>query len=144
MSTIFIAAPISGFNDQKEYVNYRKSVINLIACLEDEYQIFSELTKVKEICDYDTPEEAVKQDLELIDNADFFIILHPYRMQTSSMIELGYALANKKNIIIIGKIEDLPYMAVGMRAFSNVRIVSTNELSQNTVDEILKEIESGF
>lgn len=56
-------------------------------------------------------------------------------MQTSTFIELGYAVAKGKNIIIIiiGEKDMLPYLALGLSKYSsNIKIISSSELDANT------------
>lgn len=62
-------------------------------------------------------------------------------MQTSTFIELGYAVAKGKNIIfiiiIIGEKDMLPYLALGLSKYSsNIKIISSSELDANTFGKI--------
>ncbi len=111
---IFLAAPISGFENETEYLAYRKKVVELIDELKKDFVIMSELESVKKVESYDSPEQSVIKDFRDIKEADCFMLLHPRRMQTSSFIELGYAYAMKKPSLIIAHPEDLPYMVLGL------------------------------
>ncbi len=86
----------------------------LISLLLDKYDIRSEIQNISETETYDTPEESLKKDFNEIEEADIFLLLHPMRIQTISLIELGYACALKKKLLIVGKKEDLPYLVHGL------------------------------
>ena len=65
---IFIAAPISGFNDNVLYIKYRENVISLISILrQKKYVVFSELEKINNLVVYDNPEAAILEDFKKID-----------------------------------------------------------------------------
>lgn len=111
---IFLAAPISGFENENEYLTYRKKVVELIDGLKKSFVVMSELERVESVGSYDSPEQSVIKDFTDIKEADCFMLLHPRRMQTSAFIELGYAYAMKKPSLIIAHPKDLPYMALGL------------------------------
>lgn len=125
---IFLAAPISGFDTAHEYTKFHQEVISLISELRKDFSVFSELERIESAENYDSPEQSVKEDLRLINGADMFVLLHPKKMQTSSLIELGYAYALKKNILIVSDKKNLPYMALGLKNSNNeVEILSPED-----------------
>lgn len=137
-NNIFVAAPISGFFDPKEYSEYRDSVLRFIQYLRKcSYMVYSEVERVTGEGDYDSPSNSVVNDFERIDNSDIFLLLHPKRVQTSALIELGYAFAQKKRIIIIGSRSNLPYMALGLPEVSSfVEIVESKYLCERIFEDI--------
>ncbi len=141
---VFIAAPISGFNDNNLYLQYRKGVLSLIDSLRNSnYIVFSELEKFNDLGGYDDPASAATEDLKKIAESDIFILFHPFRMQTSSFIELGYALAHNKKIVIISKENDLPFLALGLpKALNNVSIISIEELNSKAIQTIIKVVQT--
>ena len=66
-----------------------------------------------------------------------FIIHHPKRLQTSTFIELGYALALKKIIIIISSPRDLPYLANGIVDFESVFYLESQEITKDIMQQII-------
>jgi len=135
---IFLSTPISAFDVNKEYIEYRQQVLNFILLLRKENMVYSEIEEISELDYYDNPSEALTKDLDIIDKSDIFVIHHPFRMQTSTLIELGYAVALNKRIIIIGKRKDLPYLALGLpEKTSNTLIIDTSSLSVQIAEEIL-------
>ena len=140
---IFVSTPISGFSDKSEYYNYRKIVLNLISKLRESYSVCSEVEQVIGFENYDSPEKSIVEDFESIRNNDVFLLLHPSKMQTSSLIELGYAIALDKRIVIVGRKEDLPYLAVGLESFSNkVVIIDMSITSDEHFNQICNAIHS--
>lgn len=138
---IFLAAPISGFGDEEKYSAYRKKLINFINSLKNAYVVYSEIEKIDDTDSYDKPGESAIEDFSNISNSDVFILFHPAHMQTSSFIELGYAIAKNKKIIIIADLKDLPYLALGLEEFSSsVKIIQSSEISEQTIDIALKEL----
>ena len=66
---IFLAAPISGFEDEAEYLIFRKKAIELIDELKKRYIVMSELESVEEVGTYDSPEQSVAKDFGNINEA---------------------------------------------------------------------------
>lgn len=134
---IFIATPISAFKSKEEYAGYRKIVLELIKQLKPNYEVYSEIELIRDDYDYESPEQAAVKDLDQIDESDIFIIHHPKRLQTSTFIELGYALALKKKIIIISSLSDLPYLANGIIEFENVYYLKSHEITKNIIQQLI-------
>lgn len=129
---IFLASSISGFSDETTYRKYREKVLSLIKYLRNSlFDVYSEIERVTGKSNYDSPEQSVNEDFKKIDNSDIFLLLHPQKMQTSALIELGYAYAQKKTIIIIGSLSALPYLALGLPAVNaKVRIINSSDLNE--------------
>ena len=66
-------------------------------------------------------------------------------MQTNTLIELGYACALKKPVVLVGEAENLPYMALGLkRPTYNALLIESSEISPETIEKIksaLRELE---
>lgn len=140
---IFLATPISGFQSESQYIEYRKSVIKLIEALSNNYKVYCELQKVSTMESYDTPQESVKKDFSAIEASDIFILLHPMRIQSSSLIELGYACALRKKLLIVGTQNDLPYLVNGLIGsdYDSVLIYSSeinDKIIMNIIDGLCK------
>lgn len=135
---IFIATPISGFDDENEYLQYRNAVLKMIGELRKEYIVFSEIENFTKLDLYDEPKKSALKDFNMILKSDIFICMHPAKMQTSAMIELGYALAHKKNIIIISHKNNLPFLALGMCDMANnVKLIETSNIDNDTTNQLL-------
>lgn len=142
---IFLAAPISGFGDEAEYRKNRENLLNLINKLSIKFQVYSEISNIGFLASYDEPGESAIKDFNEIKKSDIFIIYHPMNMQTSTFIELGYAVAKEKKIIIIGNIDILPYLALGLSKYSsNIKIIPSSELNENILRQVEKLINEFF
>ena len=93
---IFIATPISSFSNNKEYLNFRYIIMNLVSELRKDFCVYSEIEEFVKMNSFDEPAKAISKDFDNILISDFFILIHPSKMQTSTLIELGYAFAHKK------------------------------------------------
>lgn len=135
---IFLATPISGFQSEDQYILYRESVLLLIAELSNNYEVYCELQKILDIESYDTPQDSLKKDFDAIEEADLFILLHPMRIQSCSLIELGYACALRKKLLIVGTQNDLPYFVNGLiEPDYNSIIIHSSEINDKTITEII-------
>lgn len=135
---IFLSTPISAFRDEEKYVEYRHLLLSFIQVLREKYEVYSEIEQIRGLSCYDEPGKSAVDDFRRILEADFFMLHHPIRMQTSALIELGYAIAKEKKIIIIANPKELPYLALGLSAsLFTVKIVPSSELSKETIDEVL-------
>lgn len=138
---IFLATPISGFQSEDQYIKYRKSVLLLIESLGNNYEIYCELQKIIDIVSYDTPQDSLKKDFNAIEESDIFILLHPMRMQSSTLIELGYACALRKKMIIVGAQNDLPYLVNGLIEpdYDSI-IINSSEIDDKIITEVIDAI----
>lgn len=108
---IFIATPISGFSEITEYLNFRTFTMQLVAVLREKgYFVCTEVERIADPSDYSSPQKSIKEDFDNILSSDVFVFLHPKLMQTSSLIELGFACASNKKIVIVGNDDVLPYL----------------------------------
>lgn len=138
---IFLATPISGLKSD-DYSTYRSVLLHLVERLKAKYEVYSELERVSDMSCYDSPEKSVMEDFRRIKEADIFLLHHPARMQSSTLIELGYACSQEKKIIIVGNKTDLPYLALGLpSAQLNTVIIETLEIDSDIIEKILQTIE---
>lgn len=138
---IFLATPISGLKNH-DYSAYRDVLLHLVERLKEKYEVYSELEHISDIKCYDSPEKSVIEDFRRINEADIFLLHHPARVQSSTLIELGYACAQEKEIIIVGNKTDLPYLALGLPASPlNTIIIETLELDADTIEKIFQTID---
>ena len=75
MKKIFIATPISGFDNWHEYESFRINILTLIEMLRQlNYHVWSEIELVGSNSEYDTPEQSVKKDIQKIKSSDIFTL----------------------------------------------------------------------
>lgn len=125
---IFLATPISGFATQNEYLDFKKNALRLVAFLRlNGFEVYSEMERIDGANDYESPAKSVEDDFGNISGCEYFILLHPARMQTSSLIEFGYACAENKKIVAVGRRSDLPYFVIGYAEYSNRALIVEGE-----------------
>lgn len=138
MKKVFLATPMSGFQNAERYAAYRERLLELIAALSEHYEVYSEMQRAPTEEAFSGPETSVREDFHEIEVTDYILFLHPCRMQTSTLIELGYACALKKPAVLVGEPENLPYMALGLRRPTyNAILVDSSEISPETIDKIM-------
>lgn len=142
---VFLAAPISGFKNQLQYKETRKNLLNFIDALNENFELYSEILNIGSLDSYDEPGQSTLNDFGKISEADVFIIYHPMNMQTSTLIELGYAVAKHKKIIIIAEPVVLPYLALGLSKYSvDIKNIPCSKLNDSTVSQVKMIINSFF
>lgn len=141
---IFIAAPISGYNNKSEYKLFRQFILHLIEALRlVGFVVCSEVEQISKAGNYDSPTKSVNDDFFNIHSSDIFLMLHPKKMQTSTLIELGYACADHKSIVLVGKADDFPYLAKGLEDSEiSTRFVKVEAFSDKSIDGIVDIITS--
>lgn len=142
--SIFLAAPMSGFKDELQYKKNRKNLIGFINKLNKKYIVYSEILHIQSMDSYEDPGQSAIKDFGEISRADVFIMYHPMHMQTSTLIELGYAVAKQKKIILIAQPDMLPYLALGLSSYNpDIYIVPSSELDRDVVNQV-ESILNGF
>ena len=113
--TIFVSTPITGFGNIQDFLSFKEYAVSIIDMLKSlGYLVYNEFEHIESEKCFDSPSKSVDDDFMKIKKANVFILIHPRKMQTSSLIELGYACALQKKIIIIGNYDDLPFLAKGL------------------------------
>lgn len=136
---IFLSTPISCFKNSDELNEYKKMVMSLVSVLKNEHIVCSEIETIRDETDYDSPEKSISTDLDSISKCDIFIFHYPKSMPTSALIELGFAIAfNKRIIIITPDKKILPYLSLGVPIFcSNSSIIESDKLNTETIDKVI-------
>ena len=110
--TLFIATPISAFGSNEELFSFRSWLNVLIHGVKKEcpgLSIEAEVLGIESSKDYDDPESSVVNDLAAIERCTHFMMIYPKPLASSALIELGYALAKEKPVLIMTRsIDDLP------------------------------------
>lgn len=143
-NSIFMATPISGFGTKEEYYEYRKEALQLISYLRNEgYDVNSEIERIGQIDLYDSPAKSVEDDFNSIKENDFFLMLHPAKMQTSTLIEFGFACAQEKRIVVVADKKNLPYLVIGYQEYSkHAKIIEVEKLNAEVFSDIVKALRS--
>lgn len=136
---LFLATPISSFNTDEEFHSYRKKVLKAIAELRIEHHVHCEIEKVKNDNNYDSPADSFTQDLSAIQACDVFIMHYPQPLPTSTLIELGIALALEKIVIIITPDKhQLPYLVQAIDSIgASIKLIEDEHLGKKATKKII-------
>ena len=142
---IFLSTPISTFTSPEALNAYRAEVLGLVVALrEKEHTVCAEIERFARDASYDTPEKSITDDLKSVRESDLFIMHYPICVPTSALIELGFAIAeNKKIIIIAPHTKALPYLVQEVPKFKpSAAIIEKEVLDSACIAEILQKIDS--
>lgn len=140
---IFLSTPISCFNNKAELSNYKQSIFMLLAAMKKKYTVCAEIEAITDKEDYDSPDKSITTDLQSIMMCDTFILHYPARVPSSALIELGFAIAfNKRILIITPSKETLPYLALGIPSMNKQSmIIESDYYDGDFTDKIMKYLE---
>lgn len=113
MSTsVFIATPISAFSSALDLQRFRFWLIETLSIVRNDrpdLSIESEVLGIETPKDYDDPSMSAIKDFRLIDEASHFVLVYPELSASSALVELGYALAHDKPVLVIAhSVDGLP------------------------------------
>jgi len=135
---IFLATSISSLNSPEKLAEYKKG-IRLLAdsLISESHSVHSELFKIESIDNYDSPLDSLSMDMTAISKADVFILHYPIKKGSSTLIELGYAIAKEKFIIaLIPSLDVLPFMALGLDAMKHAALVIQSEINESCLQQV--------
>lgn len=137
---LFVATPISTFTDPEAYNAYRKTVVQFVSALRTEHEVSCDIDGLETKAQYVSPEHAFHRDFSAISKCDAFILHYPAPTPTSALIELGYAIALNKPIIMITPDRNkLPYLVQTLDEVENhYCIIESNELGVDTAKRIIE------
>lgn len=140
---IFLSTPISDCVCHNSIHNYKGAISLLVERMRKSHMVWSEIERIASQNDYETPENSIQKDLHAIQSCDLFVLHYPHKVPTSALIELGFAIANNKRIIVITpKISTLPFLAQGINALrSDSIIIDSERLDNDTIDRIMSVLE---
>lgn len=131
---IFISTPISYFKEKQELLRYKKDIMLLVSALKVNHTVCSEVENIGSPNEYDLPNKSIKMDMDAIKACDLFIMHYPFSTPTSALIELGFAVAFEKPIIIITPDKNkLPYLALGIPMATKHSIIVEAEAINHTL-----------
>ena len=137
---IFLSTPISSFNPE-EFDDFKVlfgALQKAISLNNPEYMVFCAADQVGSLDTLDDSSYSAINDFKHIESCAAFILFYPRPLVTSALVELGYALALQKSILIISPDKNiLPFLCRKMDAvFDFVELTSGVITHQNTVNVI--------
>jgi len=122
---VFISAPMS-FESDEEYKKFRDSCLEIKKLLHDECgykKIYYAGEHIKSIKNFSANQHAAEDDLKALKSSKRLLLIHPARMNTSTIFEAGYAFRKKlPTVYFCKKTTDLPFLMQNLNdAFRYVR-----------------------
>lgn len=133
---------MSCFKTKNEILAYKNCISFLLGKLKEYHNVCSEIDKIEEETDFDTPEKSISSDLESIQECDVFILHYPKEVPTSALVELGFAIAFEKKVIIITpKKNMLPYLIKGISAMNlDSVIIESEDIDDKLINQVFTNI----
>lgn len=114
---LFVAAPMAAFKSEAQFNRSRRSILSMIGKIREQTSIQRIYYAGESIgCseNFDQPMTAFDEDLSALTASAHFLLIYPEKIATGALVELGYAIAEKKPVLILTRdTEDLPYFLKG-------------------------------
>lgn len=140
---IFFSTPISSFTP-KEFSDFKVSFNALQKNIElnnPEYMVFCAMDRVSSLDALDDSTYSVIGDFKHIDSCAAFILFYPRLLATSALVELGYALALQKSILIISPDKNaLPFLCRQMDTVFEFVEITHIDITHDKIVQVI----SGF
>lgn len=139
---IFVSTPISAFatNDLIAFKTFCIDLKNKLLLLHKRFSFYCATVAIEEPHLFDSPEDSANRDFEALRRIDSFVLLYPKPLPSSSLIELGYALALRKRILIIApSMVDIPFLARGLtKTIHNTEIFLADPIDDQSSSRIVE------
>jgi hypothetical protein len=110
----FISAPMDTLVSDREWEEHRRRTQNLISALQQNCamnRVFYAGELYPNRGGWQTSDFALRQNFQALMASDKFIMIYPRKASSSTLVEIGMALAFKKDIVIFAKNpDDLPFL----------------------------------
>lgn len=108
---VFVASPMASVDDVA-FATTRGVVLAILAAIRAAGgTAFSAIERIATKLEFDAPNVAVMDDLDALDRARSLVLFYPAPVATSALVEVGYALAREKTIVLLAPQRDvLPYV----------------------------------
>jgi hypothetical protein len=111
---IFIAAPMSGFSSEEDYIFHREKVLAICENLEANRAISSVYfagRRLSHASTFDDPKEAMRLDFMALKGCSLFVLYYPSPIRSSVLVEAGIAIGFQKSCFFACRqLSDLPYL----------------------------------
>ena len=124
---LFISSPMTSLLED-EYESFQKYINEeIIETLEETkrfHKIYYAGRKFENLYQVDPSSISVKKDLEALRTSKYYVLIHQKTVNSSVLIEAGYALAlRKQSFYFVQEISHLPYMLrEAPQSYTNVKI----------------------
>lgn len=109
-NTIYISVPMSSINEN-DYRIFRQFVLKISKGLKKIgfTEVICPMIEIKDKSKFDGQTRAIKVNFEKMKQVDSMLVIYPYNLPSSVLVELGYGIALSKELVIFYR-SDLPYI----------------------------------
>ena len=135
--TIFISAPMSSINNDK-YNELREQLFKIKDTLLSIgfTEVYCPLIDIDSPAHFDGKTKAIKNNFPLLKQIDSMLVIYPWNVVSSCLVEMGYGIALTKRMVIFYN-DSLPYMLD--EAGSSIANVKTYHFSSyDEIDDIVR------
>jgi len=124
---LFVSAPMAAFDTDGEFSSSRNAIFDVVRGIKKSCNfenVFYAGNEIESFKDFDSADLSVIDDYDATYNSKYFLLFYPKKLVTSALIELGWAMAFKKPIIIFYKNkDDLPFLMKHLDgAYRNIKL----------------------
>jgi len=131
-NSVFISAPMSNLNEN-DYVELRNNILKIKeilinnCCCKKTYYAGDNIPDKRS---FDGEIKAITENLENIIQSEAMVVIYPDKSKSSVLLEIGYAIALSKKIVIFTKVKkQLPFMLrQADAAISNLKIFEYSQI----------------
>lgn len=139
---VFISSPMASIEDPTEYQKFQKDMKQIqnalkISCKVKNVYYPGENIEGKER--FEGKKKAINNNFHKLKECEYLLVVYPKALVTSVLVEIGYAIALSKKIIVFVKNKnDLPYiLKEADKSINNLHLYTYNDMK-----DILYQIES--
>lgn len=111
---LFVSTPMAAFDSSKEFEKHRAAILDVLRGIKrrcDFDKVFYAGSEISSFEEFELADLSVAEDYNALKYSDNFMIIYPKRITTSALIELGWAMAMGKPIVVFARNrDDLPYL----------------------------------
>ncbi len=137
---IFLSTPISSFgpDEFQDFKTLFNALHRAIELNNPEYRVFCAAESISSLDVLDDLKYSAINDFQRIENCIAFVLFYPKQLATSALVELGYALALKKSILIITpRKETLPFLCRKMDVVYDFVDIQSTKIEHQKVVELI-------
>lgn len=112
--SVYVGAPMASLENDELYEKSRQSLLLMIEVLEKAHgftSIFAPISRIARKSDFDGKEDSIEMGFSELKQCDYYVFIFLQRCISSTLIEVGYAIALRKKCIIFVKTrKELPFM----------------------------------
>jgi hypothetical protein len=134
---VFLACPMAGFENSKNYADFRLRVLEVkrvLKALCGAERIYFPADEIPTVNQFDQKFVASKVELDALRRSKIFILIYPEHMLSSVLFEAGYALGLGKLSLHFAKRDQLPFLMQELerlpRDFAQVRLYPSENIDE--------------